>query len=112
METGTKCGCNHSLAVICGAFAGMAVALFLAEDRCLDAGGRVSGAAWSCQDASGAVGSLWSLVTPGVAAAAVVVGIAVYLAASALGRRWLFRYGNIAAGKALESRRTPAQHEP
>jgi hypothetical protein len=88
------------------------VALFLAEDRCLDAGGRVSGAAWSCQDASGAVGSLWSLVTPGVAAAAVVVGIAVYLAASALGRRWLFRYGNIAAGKALESGRTPAQHEP
>jgi threonine/homoserine/homoserine lactone efflux protein len=30
METGAKCGCNHSLAVICGVFAAIAVALVLA----------------------------------------------------------------------------------
>jgi hypothetical protein len=102
METGAKCGCNHSLAVICGVFAGMAVALFLAEGRCLDSGGRVSDTAWSCLDASGAVGSLWGLVTPGGAAVAVAVGLAVYFAASALGRRWLFRYGNITAMDAPE----------
>jgi presenilin-like A22 family membrane protease len=112
METGARCGCNHSLAVICGVFAGIAVALFLAEDRCLDAGGRVSDTAWSCQPASGAVSSLWGLVTPGVAAVAILVGIAVYFAASVFGRRWLFRYGNIAAGKAFESGRAPAQREP
>ena len=111
METGTKCGCNHSLALICGAFASMAVALFLAEDRCLEGGGRLSDAAWSCRDASGAVGSLWGLVTPGTAAVAVVVGIAVYLAASALGRRWLFRYGKIASGERLDSR-APVQRQP
>lgn len=117
METGTRCGCNHSLAVICGAFAGIAVALFLAENRCLDSGGRVSDSAWSCQAASGAVGSLWGLVTPGIATAAVLTGIAVYFAVSVFGRRWLFRYGNIAAGKALESGRpqegrAPVQRKP
>jgi hypothetical protein len=93
MDTGTRCGCNHSLAVICGVFAGIAVALLLAEQRCLDSGGRVSDAAWLCEAASGGVGSLWGLVTPGIVALAVLVGIPVYFAASALGRRWLFRYG-------------------
>jgi hypothetical protein len=88
-----KCGCNHSLAVICAVFAGMAVALFLAEDRCLDLGGRVSDTAWSCLDASGAVSALWGLVSPEMYAVASVVGIAVYFAVAALGRRWLFRYG-------------------
>jgi len=105
METGAKCGCNHSLAVICGVFSGMAVALFLAEGRCLDGGGRVSDTAWSCQAASGAVGSVWGLVTPGIAAAAVLVGIAVYFAVSILGRRWLFRYGGAAAKSAPGSGR-------
>jgi hypothetical protein len=107
MKPGAKCGCNHSLAVICGVFAGMAVALLLAENRCLDGGGRVSDAAWSCQAASGAIGSLWTLVTPGIAAVAVLFGIAVYFAVSFLGRRWLFRYGNITAKDAPE----PARRE-
>ena len=97
METGTKCGCNHSLAVICGIFAGVAVALFLAGDRCLDAGGRLSDAAWTCEVASGAIRSLWGLVTPGIIAAAVVIGVPVYFVVAALGRRWLFRYGKHSA---------------
>lgn len=96
MDSSTKCGCNHSLAVICGVFASMAVALVLAEGRCLDSGGRTSETAWSCESASGVVGSLWVLVTPGIVALALLVGVAVYVAASALGRRWLFRYGKTA----------------
>ena len=113
METGTKCGCNHSLAVICGIFASTAVALFLAENRCLDSGGRVSDAAWSCQAASGAVSSLWGLVTPGILATALLAGIPVYFAVSVLGRRWLFKYSNIASetGRVHESR-ARAQREP
>jgi hypothetical protein len=93
METGTKCGCNHSVAVICGIFVGIAVALFLAEDRCLDAGGRLSDTAWTCEVASGAISSLWEWVTPGIIAVAVSVGIPVYLAVTVFGRRWIFRYG-------------------
>jgi hypothetical protein len=93
METGAKCGCNHSLGVICGIFAGIAVALFLAGERCLDAGGRPSDTAWICEAASGAVSSLWSLMAPGIVAAAVFVGIPVYFAVTVVGRRWLFRYG-------------------
>lgn len=93
METGTKCGCNHSLAVICGIFAGVAVALFLAEDRCLDAGGRLSDTAWTCELASGAISSLWGWVTPGIITLAVFVGIPVYFAVTVFARRWIFRYG-------------------
>lgn len=93
MNRDTKCGCNHSLAVICGTFAGIAVGLFLAEDVCLDRGGRVSDTAWSCEGVSGAAGSLWGLVTPGIVAAMVLLGVLVYFAVVALGRRWLFRYG-------------------
>ena len=93
MEYGTKCGCNHSLAVSCGTFAGLLVALLLSEDRCLDAGGRLSDTAWTCEAASGAISSLWGWVTPGILAVAVVVGILVYFAVAAFGRRWLFRYG-------------------
>ncbi len=96
METGTKCGCNYSLAAICGIFGGGAVALFLAEDRCLDAGGRLSDAAWTCELASAAITSVWTLVTPGIAAAAVLAGIPVYFAMTFIGRRWLFRYGKAA----------------
>ena len=92
MDTGAKCGCNHSLAVICGIFASIAVALFLAENRCLDRGGRVSDAAWSCQDVSGAVSSLWGLVSLEMYAVAFLAGIPVYFAVAALGRRWLFKY--------------------
>jgi hypothetical protein len=93
METGIKCGCNHSLALICGVFAGMAVALFFAEGRCLDAGGQLSDTAWTCEIASGAIGSLWGWVTPGIIAAAVLVGTPVYFAVAAFGRRCIFRYG-------------------
>ena len=92
-NTGAKCACNHSLAVFCGVFAGAAVALFLAGDRCLGAGGRLSDTAWTCEVASGAISSLWGLVAPGIVVIAVLVGIPVYLAVSFLGRRWLFRYG-------------------
>ena len=89
-----KCGCNHSLAVICGVFAGGAVALFFAQGRCLDAGGRLSETAWTCA-AGGATRSLWTLVTPGIAVAASLAAIAVYFAVAAIGRRWLFRYGSL-----------------
>lgn len=91
MGTEAKCGCNHSLAVICGVFAGIAVALFLAGDNCLDAGGRLSDTAWTCEAASGAMSSLWGLMTPGIVAAAVFVGIPVYFAVTVVGRRWFFR---------------------
>lgn len=93
MDSAAKCGCNHSLAIICGIFASMLVALVLAEGRCLDSGGRASDSAWLCESASGVVSSLWVLVTPGIVAVALFVGVAAYFAASALGRRWLFRYG-------------------
>jgi hypothetical protein len=83
-----KCGCSHSLAAICGVFAGIAVALFLAGDRCLDGGGRLSDDAWVCE-AADAVSPLWSLVTPGIAVLAALAAIGVYLAANALSRRWL-----------------------
>lgn len=93
MDHPTKCGCNHSLAVVCAVFAGAAVALFLAEDRCLDNGGRLSDVAWSCELATGGIASLWSLITPGnVVAVVAVVAIPVYLAVSAIGRRWIFGY--------------------
>ena len=93
MDNGARCGCNHSLAVICGVFAGIGVALLLAGRRCLESGGRLSDDAWICEAASGAVASLWTLVDPGSATVAALVGIAVYFGVSVVGRRWLFRYG-------------------
>jgi hypothetical protein len=93
METGARCGCNRSLAVICSVFAGMAVALFLAEGRCLDAGGQLSDTAWTCKVASGAIGSLWGWITPGIIAVAILVGLPVYFAVAAFGRRWIFGFG-------------------
>ena len=93
METGAKCGCNHSLAVICGVFAGIAVALFLAGGRCVDAGGRLSDTAWTCEAASGAVGTLWGIVTPGMYVMAGLIAVCIYFAVSLLGRRWIFKYG-------------------
>jgi hypothetical protein len=91
MDSGAKCGCIHSLAVICGVFASIAVALLLAEGRCSDSGGRASDTAWSCVSASGAIGSLWPLVTPGITAVALLIGVAVYVAVFVAGRRWLWR---------------------
>lgn len=93
METRAKCGCNHSLAVICGVFAAIAVALVLAERVCVDSGGKASDTAWLCEAASGAATSLWAFVTPGIAAMALLAGVPVYFAVAAAGRRWLFRYG-------------------
>jgi hypothetical protein len=94
MKTGAKCGCNHSLAVICGVFAGGAVALLLTGRGCVSGGGRLSDTAWTCEVA-GATSSLWAMVTPGIAGAALLVAIAVYFAVAAVGRRWLFRYGSL-----------------
>lgn len=94
MDTGTKCACNRSFAAVCGFFAGLAVALYLAGDACLDGGGRLSDDAWTCEAASGAVGQLWALITPGVAAVAILAAAAVYFAVSVLGRRWIFRVGS------------------
>jgi hypothetical protein len=86
-----KCGCVHSLGVICGVFAGIALALLLAERGCRQAGGRVGDAAWYCETASGAVTSLWQFATPGIVLAASLVAIGAYFAATALTRRLLFR---------------------
>ncbi len=91
MSPGIKCGCNYSLAVICAVFSAIAVALVLAQDRCLDAGGRLSDTAWTCQAASGAVSLLWGLITPGIVAVAALIGAAVYFGVAFAGRRWLFR---------------------
>ena len=89
MNDGMKCGCIHSLAATCGAFAGMLVALFIAQDACLAGGGRVSDAAWSCEAASGAIGSLWALVTPGSTALAILAAVVAYFAVAAVARRAL-----------------------
>lgn len=90
----TPCGCNRSLAVLGGLFASLAACILVAEDRCRDAGGRVSEAAWVCELASGASSSLWSLVSPGVIAIAVVaIGVPVYFVVNALGRRFIAACG-------------------
>ena len=93
MDSGTKCGCNRSFGVICGIFAGIGVALLLAQSRCLDIGGRLSDTAWTCEASPGAVSSLWVLVSPGIVMVAVLGGVAVYFGVSAFARRWLFKYG-------------------
>jgi len=95
-----KCGCNHSLAFVCGLFASLAATLLVAQDACLDGGGRLSEASWACEAAGGAIGPLWQFVTPGVIAATLVlVGVPVYFAIAYVGRRWLFRYGDERQGR-------------
>jgi hypothetical protein len=90
----TPCRCNRSLAVLGGLFASLAACAFLAEDACRDGGGRVSDAAWACELASGAGASLWSLLTPGAMALAVlVVGVPVALVVNALGKRFIAACG-------------------
>ena len=90
----TPCGCNRSVAILGGLFAGLAACLVLAQGRCLDAGGKVSDAAWACEMASGASASLWSLVSPGMAVLVVLaVGVPVYVAANAVGRRLIVACG-------------------
>lgn len=88
----TACGCTRSVAVVCALFATLAAAAFLAEDRCLDAGGRVSEAAWVCEGLAGAGTSLWSLLSPAaVGVLAVAVGLPVYLLVDRIGRRLFIR---------------------
>jgi hypothetical protein len=90
----TPCHCNRSLAVLAGLFSSLAACAFLAEDICLDRGGRVSDAAWACELAAGADVSLWSLLSPsGMALAALVVGVPVALVVNAVGKRFIVACG-------------------
>jgi len=90
----TPCGCNRSLAVLAGLFASLAVCILLAEDKCVDGGGRVSDISWACELASGASASLWTLLAAWTyPLAAVVVGVPVYLVANAIGRRFIVACG-------------------
>lgn len=85
-----SCGCSRSLAATCAAFASLALAALLAQDRCLDSGGRLNDAAFVCETASGAVVALWSLISPiAVGIIALGVGVPVYLAVRAIGNRWI-----------------------
>jgi len=92
MRSDLVCRCGQSLAVICAIFASLAAAVLLAEDRCLDGGGRVSDAAWMCELGPGAFQSLWTQVSPvSVALVVLAVGVPTYLVVAALARRWLAR---------------------
>lgn len=86
--------CNRSLGVIAGIFASLAVLVLVAEDGCLDGGGRVSDVAWVCEAASGAAVNIWSLVSPfAVGLVALGVGIPVYFGVNALGGRLIAAFG-------------------
>ena len=90
LGSATICGCSRSLAAICAVFASLAVAALLAQDQCLDSGGRLSDTAWVCESASGTVIALWSLLSPvAIGVIALAVGLPVYLAVSAIGNRWI-----------------------
>jgi hypothetical protein len=90
----TPCGCNRSVAVLAGLFASLAACAFLAEGACRDGGGRVSDAAWACELASGASASLWSQLSPwAYPLVAGLVGIPVFLAVNAVGRRLIVACG-------------------
>lgn len=84
------CRCSRSLAIVCALFSSLAVAGFLAEDRCRDAGGRVSDVAWVCELAGGVLHPLWAgLSLSRVTLVFLAVGVPVYLVVDALGRRWI-----------------------
>lgn len=90
----TPCRCNRSLAVLGGLFAALAACAFLAEDACLDLGGRVSDASWACELASGGAVSLWSLLSPSaVALGALAVGVPVAFVVNAIGKRFIVACG-------------------
>jgi hypothetical protein len=90
----TPCRCNRSLAVLGSLFAILAACVLLAEHACRDGGGRVSDAAWTCEAATGASASLWTLVSPGtIALVAITVGFPVFLALNAVGRRFIVACG-------------------
>jgi hypothetical protein len=82
------CHCSRSLGVVSAIFAGLAALALIAQDRCLDGGGRVSDVAWVCEAASGVGVSVWSLVSPvAVGLVALAVGIPVYFGVNAMVRR-------------------------
>lgn len=88
-DSATVCRCNRSLGVICAIFASLAVLALIAQDACLDSGGRVSDGAWVCEVASGASVNIWSLVSPlALFLVALGVGIPVYFGVNALGERF------------------------
>lgn len=90
MRPATACRCSRSLGAISALFASMAVAVYLAQDACLDAGGRLSESAWTCDTATGATVSLWTMASPvALAVIAVAVGVPVYWAVNAIANRWL-----------------------
>jgi hypothetical protein len=93
-ENATVCRCNRSVGVICAIFASLAVLALIAQDGCLDGGGRVSDVAWVCELASGISVSIWSLVSPFVVGwVALGVGIPVYFGVNAIGGRFMAAYG-------------------
>ena len=84
----TGCRCHRSLGAISAVFASLAVLAYLAQDGCLDAGGRVSDAAWVCEAAAGITVGIWSFVSPTmIGLVALVVGIPVYFGVNELARR-------------------------
>jgi hypothetical protein len=93
-ESATVCGCRRSLGVISAIAASLAVLALIAEDGCLDGGGRVNDVAWICEVASGASVSIWSLVSPSAIGLVVLaIGIPVYLGTNAIGGRVIAAYG-------------------
>jgi hypothetical protein len=93
-EDATVCRCNRSLGVISAIFASLAVLALIAQDGCLDGGGRVSDGAWVCEVASGVSVNIWSLVSPfAVGLVALGVGIPVYFGVNAIGGRFIAAYG-------------------
>lgn len=86
---GTKaCPCNRAPAVVSAIFACLAVLALIAQDRCLDGGGRVSDVAWVCEAASGVGVNIWSLVSPlAMGLVALGIGIPVYFGVNAIVRR-------------------------
>lgn len=93
-ENSTVCRCNRSLGVISAIFASLAVLGFIAENGCLDGGGRVSDVAWVCEVSSGASVSIWSLVSPfAIGLVALGIGVPVYFGANAIGGRFIAAYG-------------------
>ena len=93
-EDAIPCRCNRSIGVISAIFASLGVLAFIAQDGCLDSGGRVSDAAWVCEVASGVTVNIWSFVSPlAVGLVALGVGVPVYFGVNAMGGRFIAAYG-------------------
>lgn len=106
-DSTTTCRCNRSLGVISAIFASLAVLALIAENGCLDSGGRVGDAAWVCEAASGASANIWSFVSPfAMGLVALGVGIPLYFGVNALGGRFIAAYKieKVAEGATITSR--------